>query len=519
MSKARLKRLYERLLAVTDARDDLVKFARLIMPSPDDVDDINQSIYQAAKHHRAIAAALEEIEKGNYRHLIINAPPRHGKTELVSKLFLAWYLGRNPHNSIIFGTYNEKYAGDVGRRVRDYIQHPAFRQIFPDVRLKVGSEAVDRLETEQGGIAAFVGRGGTTTGRGGHVLVIDDPIKDRAEANSPTIRGQLWDWYNQVISTRMMDKTARIIIVQTRWHEDDLVGRITDPTNDFYDEDVAKQWKIIDLPALAMQDDPLGRKPGKALWPERFDEEFLLERQRSDPRGFAALYQGRPTPEGGAFFKSDYLKTYKPSELPKDLRYYVSSDHAVSTVQGSDKTCLLPIGVDKDDNIYVMPDVWWQVATTDRTVEAMLSLMQKYKPLIWWAEKSHITKSIGPFLRKRMREESIYCAIHEVTPLADKQTRAQSIAGRMAMGKVYFPERTSWWPAARDEILKFPAGAHDDFVDALSQVGIGLMLQVAARVQKGLKNQQDNRFTFGRLFAESNRQRRNNALARQAGGW
>lgn len=317
----------------------------------------------------------------------------------------------------------------------------------------------------------------------------------------------------------MMDKTARIIIVQTRWHEDDLVGRITDPTNDYFDPDEARQWKVIDLPALATENDPLGRIPGQALWPERFDAQFLLDRQRADPRGFAALYQGRPTPDGGTFFKSENLKTYKPNDLPKDLRYYVASDHAVSLVQGSDKTCILPIGVDKDDNIYVMPDVYWKVAPTDQVVDAMLALMRKYKPLLWWAEKSHITKSIGPFLRKRMREEEVYCSIHEVTPLADKQTRAQSIQGRSAMGKVYFPERTPWWPAARDELLKFPNGAHDDFVDALSYIGIGISLQVAARPKKPLKNQQDQRMTFGRLMTESNRARREAAISRQTGGW
>lgn len=515
----RLRRLLERMKAIDEARDDLVTFARLILPKPEDVDDVRLSLYEAAKHHRAIAAALEEVEKGNYRRLIINAPPRHGKTELVSKLFIAFYLGRNPQNSVIFGTYNEKYAGDVGRRVRDYVRHPAFTQIFPEFSLKEGSEAVDRLETMAGGIAAFVGRGGTTTGRGGHLLVIDDALKDRAEANSATIRGQLWDWFTQVISTRMMDKTARIIIVQTRWHEDDLVGRITDPTNDFYDADEARQWKIIDLPALAGDEDPLGRRPGEALWPQRFDAQFLLDRQRADPRGFAALYQGRPTPEGGAFFKDDSLRTYKPSELPKDLRYYVASDHAVSLVQGSDKTCIIPIGIDKEDNIYVMQDVFWQVAPTDKVVEAMLGLMRKYKPLIWWAEKSHITKSIGPFLRKRMREEDVYCSIHEVTPLSDKQTRAQSIQARMAMGRVFFPERTHWWAAARDELLKFPNGAHDDFVDAMSYVGIGLTLQIAARPKKALNNQPTGKITLGQLIEQSNKSRRQANLARQSGGW
>lgn len=131
----RKQRLIERLLAIDEAKNDLVAFARLVLPDPNDVDDVKRSLYSAAKHHRAIAAALEAVDRGDIRRLIINAPPRHGKTELVSKLFIAYYLGRNPQNSVIFGTYNEKYAGDVGRKVRDYVRHPAFRQVFPELSL------------------------------------------------------------------------------------------------------------------------------------------------------------------------------------------------------------------------------------------------------------------------------------------------------------------------------------------------------------------------------------------------
>lgn len=521
MSQARYELLLKRLLAVEEAANDLITFARLIMPDPSAPDDVSKSLYDVARHHEVIAAALEQVESGKYSRLIVNVPPRHGKTELVSKLFLSWYMGRNPYNSTIFGTYNETYARDIGKRTRDYMTSPVYSQIFPEVSLKSGSKAADRLETEQGGIMAFVGRGGTTTGRGGDLLLVDDPIKNQKEAMSPTIRNDLWDWFQKVIKTRMMTKDARIVVVQTRWHEDDIVGRITDPTNDYYDVDEAKKWKIIDLPALAMQGDPLGRKQGEALWPRRFDEAFLLDQQRSDPKGFSALYQGRPTPDGGFFFRDEYLKTYKPSELPKNLRYYVASDHAVSTAQNSDKTCIIPIGIDENDNIYVLPDVWWRIASTDQVVEAMLMLMKKYRPLFWWAERSHITKSIGPFLRKRMREENVHCSIYELTPLVDKQTRAQSIQGRMAQGKVFFPERVMWWPPARDELLKFPGAAHDDFVDAMAYVGIGLALQVSAARPKGLRNQRplDKRMTFGDMLTATRREAQERASQTSAGGW
>lgn len=516
---SRYETALRRLLAVQKAADELIPFTKLVMPTPDDPDNPDKSLYTDAKHHRVLAAALEELEKGTFKRIIVNMPPRHGKTELASKKFIAWWWGRHPTDSFIFGTYNEKFAWDIGRSVRGVIAHPSFAQVFPDFALKDGSSSQDRLETTQGGVGAFVGRGGTTTGRGGHILVIDDPIKDQAEANSPTVRDTLWEWFTNVVATRAMNKDARILLIQTRWHEDDLVGRITDPTNSYYDENEARQWKIIDLPALALDDnDALGRKEGEALWPERFDVEFLTKQRRLNPRGFSALYQGRPSAEGGNFFRDDWIRTYKPNELPKNLRYYYASDHAVSQRQDRDKTVLIAVGVDDKDNVWVLPDTWWRAASTDKVVEAMVQAMRNRKPLLWWAERGHISKSIGPFLRKRMLEEHVNCAIVEVVPIADKQTRAQSIQGRMAMGKVFFPATAPWFHEARDQLLKFPASAHDDFVDALAYIGLGLNMQASAGQVRALARTA-KAGTFAELFDNSNRERRERKMARDTGGW
>jgi predicted phage terminase large subunit-like protein len=172
--------------------------------------------------------------------------------------------------------------------------------------------------------------------------------------------------------------------------------------------------------------------------------------------------------------------TYSKNEMPPkvELRFYAASDHAVSTAQDRDKTCLMVIGYDKDSNIWIMPDLIWGRFTTDYTVERMIDLMAKYKPQYWWAEKGHISKSIGPFLRKRMLERSTFCSVIEVTPTHDKKTRAQSISSRMAMRMVYFPSFAPWWAEARDELLKFPFGTHDDFCDTLAWVGMGLGIHV-----------------------------------------
>lgn len=469
-----------RLIAIKEAEQDILAYTRFTMPDFKNVDDVRLSRYQVARHHRVVAQTLHMLEAGQVRNVIINLGPRHGKTELASKRFISWMAGKYPDRSLIFGTYNNDYAGDNGRAVRDILTSEQHSQVFPHFSLKDGSAAANRLETMLGGQLSFVGRGGSITGRGGHGIIIDDPIKDRQEADSKLIRDQLWTWFTQVVMTRRMTGDSWVLIIQTRWHEDDLVGRLTDPMNAYYNEAEAKKWLVVDLPALALENDPLGRKPGEALWPEKFSVDYLEAQRALDPRGFQALYQGRPTAEQGAFFKAEYLHTYKPGELPKNLRYYLASDHAVSARQDRDKTCIIPVGVDEHDNIWVLPDVWWRGEDANVVVEAMLAAIRRHKPLFWWAERGVISKSLGPFLRKRMQEEQTYASIVEITPVADKQTRAQSIQGRMAMGKVFFPENAVWWPEARDQLLKFPHGAHDDFVDALAYIGLGLAAQVTA---------------------------------------
>ena len=511
---ARRQAIIRRLLAAKSAETSLLDYVRLTMPDSTDPSPNPRTRYHTGRHHEYIARKLEDLEAGRIQRLIINCGPRHGKTELASKRFTAWFSGKHPEMSLIFGTYNENFSGDTGRAVRSIIQSPEHRLVFPEHELKQDSVAAQRLMTTQEGQLSFVGRGGSITGRGGHGLIIDDPIKDRREADSGTIRDQLWDWFTQVVATRRMTDDSWIMLIQTRWHEDDLVGRLTDPTNPFYDKREAAQWTVIDLPALAGDNDVLGRKPGTALWPERFNVDFLKAQQRLDARGFQALYQGRPSPEEGNFFELDSLKEYDPDELPDNLQLYVASDHAVSTRQDRDKTAIIPVGVDEDGDIWVLNDVFWEAADSNRVVEAMLRLMQNRKPLFWWAERGHITKAIGPFLRKRMQEEGTYCSILEMVPVADKLTRAQSIQARCSMGRVHFPRRAPWWPEAKDQLVKFPNGANDDFVDALAWVGLGLQTQVSANAIRGA-TKPTTRGTLGWLKEQT---RRDESEARRAAG-
>lgn len=454
-----------------EAREDFLKFVKFTMPDIDEPDNIELSMFKDAKHHRALAKVLEKVEAGHIPRLIVTLPPRHGKTELISRRFIPWLLGRDQYRNIIFATYNEPFSQDIGSDCRAIMQSPSFKQVFPKFRFRLGGISKEKLQSAFGGMAAFVGRGGSITGRGADVLIIDDPIKDAEEAQSPALRQKLWDWFTQVAMTRLATKFASVVVVHTRWHEDDLIGRLTDPTNPCYSHEEASKWKIINLPAEAKENDPLGRKPGEPLWPERFDLDFLSAAKRLDAKGYSALYQQEPSPEDGDLFRADYIVSYDRKHRPEDLRIYAASDHAIGEDKTrNDATVMIVGGVDSFGDLYIL-DVWWEKAGADKQVEAMLRLAKQWRPLLWFAEKGHISKALGPFLRKRMQEERTYFNVEEVTPIGNKVQRAQSVLGRMSMKKIKFPKHAPWFMQARDELLKFPNARHDDFVDALAWLG------------------------------------------------
>lgn len=468
-------RAAERLLRIKRAPKDYFTFIQLMKPDPNDPGDATRSTFIDRPFPRALARAMESVAGGQHKRMLINCPPRVGKTELTSRLFIPWFMGRNPTKHVIFTGYSDVFAQDIGRDVRANMRSPAYRQIFPNTVLEQGSEAAARLRTTMGGMMYFVGAGGAITGRGGDLIIVDDPIKNSEEANSIAFREKLWTWFNNDVMSRFMTDEAALLVSVTRWSEDDIPGRITDPTNPCFNDEEAAHWKVINMPALAEDaDDPLGRKPGEPLFPERQSLDLLMSAKRRDPVAFSALYQQRPSPPDGAFFKADMLRTYASrQELPAGLRIYAASDHAVATKQNNDRTCLMIVGVDEKGQIWVL-DVFWKRAPVDEVIEKMINLMRTWKPLTWFAEQDHIAKSIAPFLKKRMREEKVYVQIEESKGYPDKVVKAQPMLGRMSMGMVLFPSFAPWWSDARDEMLKFPRARHDDFVDTLSSIGRAL---------------------------------------------
>jgi predicted phage terminase large subunit-like protein len=502
-----------------EAKDRVLTLAQLLMPEPEAPEDPRRSKYLVARHHKAIAGILEAVEKEQFEYVVIAVHPRSGKTQLVSKTFPAWVVGRDKTKHVVVATYSDDYAQDIGRAVRDIFRDPVYRRVFPGVELKTGSQAADRLEIEDGGQLHFVGRGTGLTGRGGDIMLLDDPFKDRAEADSPTIRERAWTWFTQVFLTRRMRSGRPVIIVATRWHQDDIVGRMTDPHNPHYDPELAKKVHVFHLPAIAGEDDMLGRQPGEALWPERFPLPYLEDLRRLDPRGFSALWQGEPSPEEGEHFKAEWLRTYRRGELPplQDLHIYGSSDHAVGLKQTNDRTCLLPFGIDRHDDVWILPDVWWQRGDAEAQTKAILDLAEKFHILRWWAEKGHITQSLGPALRMEMKRRRKFLTVELVTPAVDKVQRSRSAQAMMSLGRVHFPVFAPWWERARNELLTFPYGVHDDFVDALSLAGLKI-----ERLMKPKRRQEPKQLpkvgTLG-WVKERAMQEQQERVRRLQGGW
>jgi predicted phage terminase large subunit-like protein len=710
------------------ARDSLLGFTRYTFPR-----------YAVAPMHQLICEKLERVERGECKRLMIFTPPRHGKSELVSRRWPARYIGKFPTAQFISASYGDDLATDFGRDVRNIVASEEYRRLYPGTVLSHDSAAKGKWHTTAGGIYISTSVGKGVTGRGADVLNIDDPIKDRIEAESETVRKNIWDWYTSTAYTRLMpggaivltmcmvgqtrvtmadgadkelrdivpgDKIAtydngslgstyivdmidkgddfvyeittqsgaktranarhpflvsregklewirlqslregdqaillnktdrttsstahllesnanltdarnqrsarvsarhtitraggppaldhrlatqqigdrhgykldtasakqitepclkpkqacarfvkspppimfgpigvensasttttqpgkcagfsvttatlpsatekmkphcdallntsdfildaissvvevgrdRVFDVQvartenfiadgfvshnTRWHEDDLAGKLLEAA-----KGGADQWEVIDLPALANSSvDPLGRQIDAPLWPERYDADALAKiRAAIGTRDWSALYQQSPSPETGSYFLKDWLRPVPTLPPRESLRVFGASDYAV-TSDGGDYTVHIVLGVDSDDRLYVL-DLWRGQASSDQWVEAFCDLVVRWKPMGWAEETGQIRAGIGPWLDRRSRERRAFVAREAFPTRGDKSVRAQSIRGRAALNGLYLPAGAPWRADFEAELLSFPAGRHDDQVDALGLVG------------------------------------------------
>lgn len=303
-----------------------------------------------APHLDLLNKAFLDVAAGACNRLAVFMPPRHGKSEFLSHWAPAWYLGTFPERRVIQCGYGDEFATTWGRRVRDTIDEAYREGVFP-VRVRRDLRAADdwQLQGHKGGLLA-AGVGGAITGRGADLLLIDDPIKSRAEADSPAFRRRLWDWYTNDAYTRL-EPDGAVVLIQTRWHHDDLAGRLLRAMA----EGTGDQWRVISLPALAEEDDLLGRSPGQALWPERYSREKLLDVKRIlGGYAFASLYQQRPTPREGGFFRSEWF-TYVDEAPPREqwLRFVRYWDLA-GTQDGGDWTAGALLVLARDGYMYLV---------------------------------------------------------------------------------------------------------------------------------------------------------------------
>lgn len=403
-------------------------------------------------------------------------PPRHGKSELASRSFPAWLMGLKPELQIIAASYNGDIAADFGREVRNIVGTPEYHAVFPEVTLSVDSQAANKWHTNKGGSYFAVGVGTAATGRGANILLIDDPVKDRQDADSEVVRKRTWDWYRSTAYTRQTGKEgAAIVLVQTRWHDDDLAGKLLEEM-----KNGGEQWEVLSLSALSEDNRP--------LWPEWYGLERLqATRDLLGPREWSALYQQKPVPDTGDFFRSEWFRYYddRPREgaphgdRPAHLRIFGASDYAV-TADGGDFTEHGIAGVDPKGDLYLLD---WQFMQTGSMewIEAFCDLVQKWKPLEWGEEAGQIRGSLDQFIVKRMRERNVVTYRNAHVSVADKASRAQSIRGLMSMGRVYFPMHAPWTERLLHQLLRFPSGTFDDAVDVLSLFGRMLLHMGQAR--------------------------------------
>lgn len=474
--------LEQKAQAVAVAR--LLGYARLNWPE-----------FKIGAHHQLIADALQRVESGECKRLIITMPPRHGKTQLASRYFPAWYLGRNPDRYVIAATYAQEFADDIGRDVRNIMQDDRHLWAFPQSRLRDDSTSAKRFQTSQGGAYFAVGAGGSITGRGAHLLLIDDPIKGREEADSVVMRRKLKDWYTSVAYTRLMPGGA-IVVIQTRWHEEDLAGWLIA-------EHAHENWEVLSLPAI---DDT-----GAALWPEQYPIEDLQRIKQAltangKLRDWTALYQQNPVPDEGIQFKHEWFKRYRLGQEPSRCRYYMSSDFAVTPDSG-DYTEHAVWAVGHDGNLYAV-DWWYGQASPDQWIESGLDLVKKHKPLFWVAESGVIRRAVEPFLIKRMKERQIFCNMRWTASIADKPTRARAFEARASMGMVHLPY-SDWADRTLGQLVRFPAGKNDDAVDACSILALELdtIMDGAAPPKPKKKQQFVEEYTFDAIVAASEHSR------------
>lgn len=451
------KKAIKKTFQIEKAKRHLIDFTSYTMPE-----------YQRNWHHERLCEALDKLVTGEIKRLMVFMPPRHGKSELGSRRFPAYVLGKDPNAQIISASYSADLASQMNRDVQRIIDAEEYQETFPETKLSSRKEKgyirnSDIFEVvNHRGVYKSAGIGGGITGRGMTYGIIDDPFKNRKEAESKTVRNAVWDWYTSTFYTRL-EKDARILIILTRWHEDDLAGRLLKQAEE---DPEAEQWEVINYPAIAEnpihETDP--RELGEALWPEKYDEDTLKKMKSTiGTYEWSALYQQRPSPSEGNFLQRKWWKYYK--QLPDKFEEILQSwDMAFK---------------DNEDSDYVVGQVWGKVGADKylidqvrgkmdlpTTIRAVRSLSSKHP----YAVKKLIEDKANGTAVIQMLNREIPGMI-PINPEGGKIARAAAASPQVEAGNVYLPDPSiaPWVHDFVEEAAAFPNGSNDDQVDCFSQ--------------------------------------------------
>ena len=415
--------------------------------------------FEPARHHKLLCDKLEGIARGEIRKLMFFLPPGSAKTTYCN-LWVPWYMSRAPGKSVLGASHTTEMAERFSRRIRGMVQEHGSTL---GIKLSEDSQSAARWVLTSGGEYAAAGVGQAILGLRIDALLIDDPIRSRDDSFSSAVRENIWEWFHSSARTRLRPGGAQILVM-TRFHEDDLAARLLRREDD---------WDVVNLPAEAEQDDPLGRKVGEFLWDSDKNYpygEVLREQKKNQlPSVWSALFQGRPAPEQGDFFRAEWFKPMTVMPTREQIHVYGASDYAVSAGRG-DWTVHVVVGLDTTGQLYLL-DCWRKQASTDEGVDAFLDLVKQWRPIGWACEKGQLANAIEPFMLSRQRARNIYVAMEMFPTKGDKSVRCQSIRGRLAVGNMVVPTQAEWWPEVRAELLSFPAARTDDAPDALGLIG------------------------------------------------